>query len=464
MSILTIYAFSTIVVRANITPDATSQQQVALMREDILVLNFNSPTVINFQIGDYCTFINKLYQINQLPKRTRTSERNIQYSLTMEAEYYDLAKVEYVFLDSENNIKEPVFPLRGKLRDFADLMIFNLLRVFPLANWILGQVEDTDYMTISFSGQNCLQVLQTLATTFNTEYLVEGKVINIFQRQDSNTLKLQYGIDKPLIELTESNQDSANVITRLYAYGSTKNITASYRNGSQRLKLGDTPYIEKNVALYRINEQTIIFDGTNGLPEIYPHRTGIVSAVDDPFNFEDADIDFDVNSYLIPGVVAQLTFNTGLLSGYTFTLSAYDDSTKKFTLNVNNNDPNFIVPNTSYLPAVGDTYVITNIEQPQSYIDAAEAELKQATQNYLSIHSTPPVVYSGTCNAIWFKENNPSFKLADKMPLIDEGFGINTTKRLTGYTRNYINIFAITMELSDTVPAKSIIVKLLNGL
>lgn len=464
MSSLSIYAFGTTILRAVVQPDDQSQQSVSLMREDTLTVNFDSTVPIPFQIGDYCTFLGKLYQINQLPKRTRKSTRRISYVVIFEAEYYDLAKVAYLFLDASNNFTEPVFSLRGTLEDFADLIVFNLKRVFPTANWILGTINSTDYATISFSAQNCLQVLQTIATTFNTEYFVEGKTINIYQRQTSSRLIFKYGKNNPLLNLTEEPQTSANVITRLYAYGSTKNIAPTYRDGAQRLRMGTTPYLEKNVSIYRTNEFTILFDGTNGTVEIYPHRTGTITGVDDLFNFEDADIDFDVNAYLISGVTAQLTFNTGLLSGYTFTISAFDNSTKKFTLNLNSDDPNFVVPSTNFHPQVGDTYVITNIDQPASYIADAEAQLKAAAQDYIDKNSIPPVAYSGDCNINWFRDNNPPFTIAQTAQVLDVGLGINKITRITSFTRNINNIFAIGMELSDTVTPQSIIVKILNGL
>lgn len=466
MSALTIYKFGSTLARATIEPDTSSQQQVTLMNEDILSLNFSSTYAIQFQIGDYALFIGKLYQINKLPKRTKSSSRNYQYNLQMESEMYDLGKVDYFFLDESNVFTEPVFTLRARLQDFGDLIIYNLKRVFPTANWILGQVLQTDYATIDFSAQNCLQVLQTLAKTFNTEYLIEGKTINLFQRQTSSGLVLEQGKDKPLLSLTEADQDASNVITRLYAYGSTRNITPSYRDGAQRLRMGTTNYIEKNVDRYRLNEFVILFDGTNGNQEIYPHRTGTVSAIDDPLNFYDTSMNFDLNApgVLIPGVTAQVVFNTGLLSGYTFDISAYDTATKKFTINQNTEETSFIVPSDTYPPHVGDNYVIININLPQPYVDQAEADLRAAAQTYIDAHSVPPVVYSGVCNAKWFKDNNRSFNLGESAQVLDEDMNIDKITRITAYTRNFQNIYLYTLTLSDTVLPQSLIVKLINGL
>jgi hypothetical protein len=74
------------------------------------------------------------------------------------------------------------------------------------------------------------------------------------------------------------------------------------------------PYIQYNTQVYGVIEQTITFD------DIYPHRTGVVTGVDalNPFIFDDTLIDFDVNSYLLPGTSAKVVFNTGQLAGYSF--------------------------------------------------------------------------------------------------------------------------------------------------
>lgn len=470
MSTLTIYKFGTsATVRAIIEPDSTSAQKLTLMQEDVLALSFLSPVNIAFQIGDYCTFLGKLYQINQLPGREELSSRRIQYTLQMEAEYYDLAKTSYLFLNSTNVFTEPVFPLRGKLQDFADLIIYNLKRVFPTAEWVLGEVEQTDYQTIDFSAQNCLQVLTTLASNFNTEYLVVGKTINLKQIQSSSNLLLKRGKNNPLLSLKESPQDSSNVITRLYAYGSTKNISATYRGGLQRLQMGNISYIEKNVELYRLQEFIKIFDGSDGTTEIYPHRTGTVSQIDttgsNPFlNFYDADIDFDVNDYLISGVTAQVVFNTGLLSGYTFDISSYNNSTKKFIVNQNAADPNFVVPSTLFNPQVGDTYVIVNINQPDIYYSDAETLLQAAAQAYLDLNCIPPVSYTGVINQKWFKDNNRSFNLGDQVQVQSDKLGIDKITRITSFSRKINNIFDIDMTLADTITPNLIIVKLINGL
>lgn len=468
---VTIYKFGTIVARATIEPDIKSQQSVSLMAEDTLTLSFTIATPIIFQIGDYCYFLNKLYQVNTLPQAILTGNRKLAYTLVLESEMYDLGKTEFLFLDSNNNFSDAVFSFRGTPQDYGDLLIYNLNRVFPTAGWTLGSVLEADFITQDFNSQNCLEALKTIASIFQTEYLIEGKVINIFQRQTSSGLLLQYGKGNALLSIEQDNQTNANVITRLYAFGSTRNIDKTYRAASQRLRMGELNYIEKNVNLYRIWEGCIIFDGTTSdvktnapLPEIYPHRTGTITAVDDFLNFYDSAINFDVNTYLIESVTAQIEFNTGLLAGYTFNINSFQNSTKKFSINQDTSNPNLIVPTSQLTPAVGDQYVILNITMPQEYIDAAEAELRSAAQAYLAENCIPPVTFTVECNTIYFQQNNPAFALGQSVQIETPILSINRTTRIISYTRNARNPYIVSMKLGDTVPQNSIIVKLINGL
>jgi hypothetical protein len=495
---VTIYKFGTIVARATIEPDTNSQQSLTLMAENTFTLNFKIATPIIFQIGDYCYFLGQLYEINVLPTCKLTGNRQLAYTLVMESPMYDLGKVEFLFLDENNNFTDAVFSFTGVPQDYGNLLIANLNRVFPTANWILGNVIQPDFVTIGFvtqdfNSQNCLQALKTIASIFQTEYLIEGNVINIFQRQTSSGLLLQYGSGNALTSLEQDNASNANPITRLYAFGSTKNIISYvdptsgvnshvYRPnaqgvGSQRLRMGTINYLEKNINLYGVWESCIIFDGSTSdvktnapLPEIYPHRTGTVSAVspntdtDYFLNFIDNSMEFDVNDYLITGVAAQIVFNTGLLAGYSFTVNEYDNSAKKFYFNQDNSNPALIVPSASLYPQVGDEYVITNISLPQNYIDTAEAQLTAAAQAYLDENCVPAVTFDVVCNPIWFQQNNPTFALGQSVMIESPILSISRTIRIVSYTRNARNPNIISMKLADTVPANSIIVKLINGI
>ena len=121
-----------------------------------------------------------------------------------------------------------------------NLIISNLNELYPGAGWALGTVDDSDYTSVDFDSQNCLQVLGTLATTFLTEYLFDGRTINLTTRQPSSGVTLEYGKGKALWSLGLQNTNSAgtpSIITRLYAYGSNRNIGSNYRDGALFLRM-----------------------------------------------------------------------------------------------------------------------------------------------------------------------------------------------------------------------------------
>jgi len=328
-------------------------------------------------------------------------------------------------------------------------------------------VDDGDYTNIDFDSQNCMQVLSTLASTFNTEYIFEGHKISLTVKQPSSGVTLQYGKGMALQGIERTNTDTTgtvNIITRLYAYGSNKNIGSNYRSGAKYLRMAAGLYVEKNVALYGVFEKIVYFDGQTLTPEIYPHRIGEVSAVTDDFTFTDDSMDFDVNLYLIPGVTAQITFNTGQLGGYTFDINSYTAATKTFVINVNNTDQTHIVPSDLFKPAIGDTYVIINITMPLSYINDAEAQLLLAAQQYIKTNGNPKVTFPIHCNPLYFKNNNIQSQLGYTYRLVEPAMNIDRQIRVIYYTRNLRKPYIYQPDLADQVIPQPALIKLLNSL
>jgi hypothetical protein len=214
-------------------------------------------------------------------------------------------------------------------------------------------------------------------------------------------------------------------------------------------------YIEKNTDKYGVFESSQSFD------TIYPQRTGRVSAVATPRIFSDSAIDFNVNDYLLPGTTAKITFNTGLLAGYTFVIASFDHTTKTFTINQNTGEQTTILPTADLLPVVGDTYVLTDINMPDSYINAAEAALLTAAQEYLNANCEPKYKYTVVCDPIYFKRNHLSVKLGQLVTLHDLNLAIDINIRVFGLTRNIRVPSGYTFTLSDFI-AIPLITKIIN--
>src|SRR5690606_38656687 len=94
------------------------------------------------------------------------------------------------------------------------------------------------------------------------------------------------------------------------------------------------------------------------------------------------------------GVVAKIVFKSGALSGYEFDIEKYDHATKTITFIPKEEANGAIIPDDgSFQPEVDDQYTLINIDMPEAYVIAAEAELLAATQEHHIKLKSPQVVY-----------------------------------------------------------------------
>lgn len=444
-------------VRAVIIPDESSQMERGLMGQDVVTVGLSAPVPIPFTIGDSATFFGLKYWLNSTPTVTMTAKRNYQYRLVFEGKAYDLSKTQYLFLDPFNNFKDGKFILTTTAQGFLDLIVYNLKRRDPSSNWKVGYVEQTDVKTLEFDSNNCLEVLARLAQEFETEYYITKETISLYKKQDYSGIVLKYGINEALYSIVRENQDSDNVITRLYAYGSDKNLGTQYRSGAQRLRMTNGVYVEKLTETYGINEATKIFE------DIFPQRTGTITSVTSPLVFSDAAMDFDVNDYLIASTTAKLVFKTGLNAGYEVDISNYNNATKTFTVLVSQEEQTKTVPSAVWTPKVGDKYTLVDIKMPPSYVLEAENKLESAANSHLDDVSTPKLSYKVTLNPLWAKRNLTELNLGQTVGLEAVELGINTQIRCINIVRNIRNPNIINIELANTV-VQTKLVKLINSI
>lgn len=539
-------------IRATIKPDNSSVQVKKIMGENVLNISFEDSRYIPFGINDYCTVFGERYQLNQLPVITKVSRFLWKYTLAMQSLQYDLLKAQYLFLGSDNSLRETEFSLMGNADDFINLLISNINRVS--SGWSKGQVIESDYKNLSFSKNDCYAALTRIAEEFETEFAVENKVIHLTKRSVDTGHVYKHGRHKGLYEITRNNLNNSGIVTRLYCYGGEKNLPDTYiSTKGKRLRLpggydpylissltctkvdngngtdtynftwtppiaadatavqieyrlaGTTnawvnnagsittpravtiihgnyefrfrtfgpgsiqaltdvvpipatisspvlvypplPYIERNVNIYGVVEHTEIFD------EIYPHRTGTVTAVNalDEFEFTDTAIDFNVNDQLLPGLTAKVTFNTGQLAGYTFNVESFNNSTKKFRIQLNADERVLEIPNNLLRPAIGDKYVLTDIEMPTSYITAAENELLAAATARLIELSEPQLAYTVTLDPVYLKRINRTITIGDLVWIVDAELEIQKKIRVSSVTRNIVEEYQYQIELADII-------------
>ena len=412
-----------------------------LLGEDIIRSSFNSCDILDIAIGDYIIHDSINYYINNLPDIKKDSSISFDYNITFESEYYELLKTQY--LDSDGNSD---FDLVGNLETFIDLIVTNMNRTH--SGWAKGTCDQTnaDYKLLNFSKHNCMQVLQKLCTDFEGEFYFSGKNICFTDKAGSDSgLTFQYR--QGLRNIKRTTLSEKNIITRLYAFGSRRNLASDYRDHSTRLKFVDgvVSYLDKNIATYGTIEHTEIFE------DIYPHREGTISSVDggDITKFTDDGMDFDLNDYLLPGVTAKLHFNSGNLGGYEFEVHAYNNSTKEFTIIAYKDEIGYEMPNATLKPAVSDKYVLLDIELPQSYIDTAETALQAKAQTYIDDNCEPRVTYILEPDWRYFKTHFIDLEAGDFITIEDTDLGIDVLTRIVELTKSIANEYKYTLKLTD---------------
>jgi len=210
---------------------------------------------------------------------------------------------------------------------------------------------------------------------------------------------------------------------------------------------GLVSYLEKNVTNYGIIEFTKIFE------EIFPTRTGTISAVDgaDIKKFTDNVIDFDLNTYWLDGVAPKIHFQTGDCAGYECEVVSFvwNNPGGDFTIKVSKDRQDFEIPNATLKPAVNDTYKLLDIKMPAAYITAAEDELKTKALAYLDENSSPRVNYTLALDWKYLKTNSISLKIGDFIRVVDTDLGTNVLTRIVYLTQQLMNPYKYTVELSD---------------
>lgn len=205
--------------------------------------------------------------------------------------------------------------------------------------------------------------------------------------------------------------------------------------GENRLMLPDypdtttDPYIDSaNISKYGIREESVIFDGSNGLDDIFPtiqgmtaeqaraagatidldagdngHLDEIVSATQiaddgippvdgeekemaETFNITLKDIGFDINDYLTTEN-ATISMRDGKCEGREFEIDEVTKSGNKYVLKCKrtlDDSLNRYFPYNDYNLTSGDKYVLLHIEMPGLYVDAAAQRLEDAAEAYLA--------------------------------------------------------------------------------
>lgn len=419
--------------RIDVSIDVNTVLRQAITGEDYIEAVFTTTTFIELFIGDYILLGTKKYTILKEPSINKLKTNAFKYTIKFESDQYRFMSILYLLKN------EAEFYLLNDLRGFSELLVSNLNRVFGENYFSLGDSPVTEVKNINFNNNNCFEVLQKIADEFEVEYQLsdDGKVISYVEKIVNDT-GLVFQFKQGLRNINRLKVQERNLITRLYAFGSTRNITNEY--GSKRLKINP---IENNIGVFGTHEAIINFDN------IYPRKNGSVTTATAINKFIDTSMDFDLRDQLIPGVTAKCTFNTGDLAGYEFEIASYDHTTKEFDLIIFKDDTGLILPNEVRKVKVGDKYVLHDVKMPQVYITNAENELLEKATKFLNQNSLPSVIYEIKPDVSYFRENLINLKIGDVIKVLDQNFKIEVDTRVISIQKPIVNPYDVTIKVGD---------------
>lgn len=482
----------------------TAQQSRSLMADDTVTLEVVSTFLIDFEKGDKIKIDSDWYTIRTTVDRTKNSEDQYNYSITLYGCIYDLMKVMFRDTDVNGRSTSLTFDLTYSIKDFVKVIIYNMNRDYP-GEWVFDDKDcpETEPKTVSFSCQNCLQTLQNECKDFDVDFQITtdkdgihhikiGKFGSVVTPPNGEKY-FQWGRGHGLFTLVEGKVDDKAIITRMYGEGGTNNIPTAYRDYSERLQL---PYPQRlNKHDHKLSDGTVVKAKTMQIgctddnkryiedaplskkigveedaiqnDDIYPRRTGKVTALgDDVYTFMDDTMDFDLKAsnsngttYLIDGTSAKITFITGRLAGREFELHDYDHSTKKFILKPYKDARGLVFPTsntTAFQIREGDQYKITDIIMPDSYIEDAEEDLWFYVYDKFLQAKQARAQYAITFSRSYFIENMPKdsdsclFTPGDYVPIKDERFNLEKNIRIQKVERNLLLRHDYTLTISDT--------------
>ena len=361
-------------------------------------MHFDTPSIPDIQEGDFIRVGGIKYKINRASEFADKSSVNHATTYLFEAP-------EYTLIDKilTNKITQSTrVTLTGKLRDWLELLIWNVNKTDdnPLGvdtGWQLGNIPDTEYMTLSFDGIDCRSLLSELASAYGYEYYVhDHTIIYVSRIENERNLTFTQGQGGGLYEVEQSNVDSGDVTTRVYPVGGTKNMAPGEGDEEGRLMLPEK-YLENFSETNRAVEKKIVFD------DIHPSFTGFVEnpTGENYREFICRDIDFNIDELAI-GDDARINFLTGDLMGKSFEFK-WDNSNKKITLIYQEDELAPIDPETQSRPLIpsaakhlrgGEEFNFTGIRLGESYKQAAISKLREKATDWLAFNSQKRVKFT----------------------------------------------------------------------
>lgn len=470
--------------RLSIPINKGAKGKFTLMKEDYIILPFSVAKPVQFKLGDYVDLsgvldeslggkLAKIYEITDLQKPTyNTSTGGYDYNLQMNA-YYWKWKNKIFKYTPEHAGNEASWSLTAALDVQLGVFLRNLKALgytYRGADFTFS-IDDTvenKAVAMTYDNMNLLDALFSMAgeDKWNCDCWITDNVIHFGRNEFGDAVKIERGVEASSITRSESQGTYA---TRIYAFGSTKNIPTNYRptdeqavvNGivQKRLMLpADTPYIDayESMSQEEAIEDVVVFD------DVYPRRVGTLSDVHTRteevenedgtketityYRYKDAGLEFK-EEYILEGEELKIQFQSGKLNGMEFGVifnpKPKDESRgDQLWEIVRNEDYGRPLPDDMMYPANGDEYILSGFDiqlVSDQYIPEAEQELKGKAQKYADKVKKDDGTYPTTLRSSWVKDDliSRTFEFGQRINLVDDTYFENgRISRVLGWEMN----------------------------
>lgn len=466
-------------LRLTASPNSSSSVTEEIGGECSVSASFTHTEYVPLDVDDYIELEGVRYRLKSRYRPKQKNTQTYEYSAKFYAPIHDAEDTLMLFQEGGTTSE---FSYDGGPREHLQLWIDNMNRRAGGNLWSIGTVITAENKVIDYRNVKCWDAAfgsNGIAATFDTEMWADGYVINLCKAERGEVVELGYL--QGLTNLAQEDNGEVKFFTRLFPLGSTRNIDAT-KYGYSRLQLPSREiYVDKNVDLYGVKEET----EEAAFAEIYPQYVGIVSSVRTEektseegrkytvYYFKDNGMNWNPKDYEIPDLDYMLQFQTGELAGRgtdgSFQAAWYEDTREWEIINVYP-DETTQIPGGVIIPNPGDKYIPWNFAMPQEYITAAEQAYKQAVDDFLNTYSFDPNKYTGTTDRNYIEKNNTPLRIGWNVRLLSELYFGSTggykDTRITKVQRKLNDLCQATITCSDEVGSgwKSSVDNSLNSL
>lgn len=441
----------------------------SLMQHDYIVLPFKLRTPIDFKIGSYVDLrgvfddalggkLAKMYYVTELQNPSyNTSTGAYEYQLRLNA-YYWLWNNFIFKYTPESTAGEASWSLTAPLDVQLGVFLRNLSELGFTYNGVpyeysIDSTVENKAVAMTYDNTRLLDALFSMGgeNAWDCDVWVTENVIHFGRCEHGDAVKIEIGVEAS--DMTR-NESRGTFATRIYAFGSTRNIPENYRetgnpdltvNGivQKRLMLpADTPYIDAypDMQPFEVVECVMVNEA------IYPKRIGTLSdvktvdrAIEDgegnqtgtfkAYQYKDTGLTFS-DEYKLEGKELRIVFKSGKLNGLDFGVTFNPEGAnpaEQLWEIVANEDYGRRLPDEVMKPENGDKYILYgfNIKLvSDQYTPEAEQDLKEWAQGQADRMKIDDGTYTVPLRSSYVREDmiSRTYDVGQKVNLVNPSF------------------------------------------